>query len=140
MAVKLDYILRANSFMQIERPPVLWEVATPSDDAFIRLLAEMMAFALQWAKDPAALTLNAANVEIPDSEAAGVPAGQYVAITLRGPGTAPDELQWRPDSPKTFGLFGDLDYAAANAQAIWIYTRKLNGAGSITALLRRGFP
>jgi hypothetical protein len=53
---------------------------------FIRLLGELMAFALQRSPDVSTLTLNVANVVV-DPEASGdrMPAGEYVAVTVRGP-------------------------------------------------------
>jgi hypothetical protein len=78
--MKLDGIVRAHEFMRIERPPFLWEPDT-QDEVFIRLLGEMIAFALQRSPDVSTLTLNVANVVV-DSHAAGegMPAGEYLAI------------------------------------------------------------
>jgi hypothetical protein len=110
--MKLDGIVRAHEFMRIERPPVLWEADT-QDEVFIRLLGEMIAFALQRSPDLSTLTLNVANVVV-DSHAAGegMPAGEYLAITVRGPGSGTPELVGEPNAPLTFGPFGDLDKAA----------------------------
>jgi hypothetical protein len=83
--MKLDGIVRAHEFMHIERPAVLWEADT-EDEVFIRLLGEMISFALRRSLDVSALTLNVANVVI-DHHAAreGTPAGKYLAVTVRGP-------------------------------------------------------
>src|SRR5215475_1814963 len=135
--MKLDGIVRAHEFMHIERPPVLWEADT-EDEVFIRLLGEMIAFALQRSKDVSALTLNVANVVV-DPHAAGgrMPVGEYLAVTVRGPGSGTRELVWGPNSPLTFAPFGDLDKAALNSRAVWVYSRYLGEEGSITAFFRK---
>ena len=137
VTMRLDGIVRAHEFMHIERPPILWEADT-RDEVFIRLLGEMIAFALQRNPDVAALTLNVANVVV-DSHAAreGMPAGEYVAVTVRGPGSATPELFWWPSAPLTFGQFGDLDKAALQSRAVLVYSRNLGEEGSITAFFRR---
>lgn len=135
--MKLDGIVRAHEFMHIERPPVLWEADT-QDEVFIRLLGEMIAFALQRSLDVSTLTLNVANVVV-NSHAAreGLSAGEYLAVTVRGPGSGTPELVWGPNAPLTFGPFGDLDRAALNSRAVWVYSRNLGEEGSITAFFRR---
>ena len=135
--MKLDGIVRAHEFMHIERPPVLWEADT-QDEVFIRLLGELIAFALQRNPDVSTLTLNVANVVVElDASSDWMPNGDYVAVTVRGPGSGTPELVWRPNSPLTFGPFGELDKAASKAQAISIYSRNLGEEGSITAFFRR---
>src|SRR5215467_7065205 len=98
----------------------------------------MIAFALQRSLDVSALTLNVANVVV-DSHAAreGMPVGEYLAVTVRGPGSGTPELVWWPSAPLTFGPFGDLDKAALQSRAIWVYSRNLGEEGSITAFFRR---
>ena len=135
--MKLDGIVRAHEFMHIERPPVLWEIDT-EDELFIRLLGEMIAFALRRSSDVSALTLNVANVVVdPETSSDRMPAGEYVAVTVRGPGSGTPELVWRPNAPLTFGPFGDLDMAASKSRAVWVYSRNLGEAGSITAFFFR---
>jgi hypothetical protein len=135
--MKLDGIIRAHEFMHIERPPVLWEADT-QDEVFIRLLGEMISFALQRSSDVSTLTLNVANVVVdPETYSDRMPAGEYVAVTVRGPGSDTPELVWRPNAPLTFGPFGDLDVAASKSGAVWVYSRNLGEAGSITAFFCR---
>ena len=106
--MKLDGIVRAHEFMHIERPHVLWEADT-QDEVFIRLLGEMIAFALQRSPNVSTLTLNVANVVVdPHAAREGMPAGEYLAVTVRGPGSDTPELVWGPNAPLTFGPFGDL--------------------------------
>src|SRR5215471_8715547 len=78
ITMKLDGIVRAHEFMHIERPPVLWEADT-QDEVFIRLLGEMIAFALQRSPDVSALTLNVANVVVDrHTSEQGLPADEYL--------------------------------------------------------------
>ena len=71
--MKLDGIVRAHEFMHIERPHVLWEADT-QDEVFIRLLGEMIAFALQRSPNVSTLTLNVANVVVdPHAAREGMP-------------------------------------------------------------------
>jgi hypothetical protein len=135
--MKLDGIVRAHEFMHTERPEVLWEADT-QDEVFIRLLGEMIAFALQRSSDVSTLTLNVANVVIhPEAARPGLVLGDYLAVTVRGPGAGTPELVWVPNAPLTFGPFGDLDHAALKSQAVWVYSRNLGDMGSITAFFRR---
>jgi len=135
--MKLDGIVRAHEFMHIERPPVLWEADT-QDEVFIRLLGEMIAFALQRSPDVSTLTLNVANVVVdPEASSGRMPAGEYVAVTVRGPGSGTPELVWGQNAPLTFGPFGDLDKAASKSRAVWLYSRNLGEEGSITAFFCR---
>jgi hypothetical protein len=134
--MKLDGIVRAHEFMHIERPPGLWEADT-EDEVFIRLLGEMISFALQRSLDVSALTLNVANVVVDPHAGEGTPAGEYLAVTVRGPGSGTPELVWGPTSPLTFGPFGDLNQAALKSRAVWVYSRNLGEEGSITAFFRR---
>ena len=135
--MKLDGIVRAHEFMHIERPPVLWEADT-QDEVFIRLLGEMIAFALQRSPDVSSLTLNVANVVVdPEASSDRMPAGEYVAVTVRGPGSGTPELVWGPNAGLTFGPFGDLDGAASKSRAVWVYSRNLGEEGSITAFFCR---
>ena len=134
--MKLDGIVRAHEFMHIERPPLLWEADT-QDEVFIRL-GEMISFALQRSKDVSALALNVANVAVdPHAVREGMPAGEYLAVTVCGPGSGTPELVWGPSAPLTFGPFGDLDKAALKSRAVSVYSRNLGEEGSITAFFRR---
>src|SRR5215470_4505597 len=100
--MKLDGIVRVHEFMHIERPPVLWEADT-QDEVFIRLPGEMISFALQRYPDVSALTLNVANVVVDSpTPREGLPAGEYLAVTVRGPGSGTPELVCEPTSPLTF--------------------------------------
>ena len=135
--MKLDAILRAHQFMRVERPPLLWEADT-EDEAFIRLLGEMIAFALIRSGQLSSLTLNVSNIVVESAASDDrTPAGEYVAVTIRGPAVKTPELVWVPGGPLTFTPFGDLDKAASEAGAGLVYTRDLGREGSITTFLRR---
>jgi hypothetical protein len=135
--MKLDAILRAHSFMHVERPPLLWDIDA-QDERFVGLLGELIVFVLRTSKYVHRLTLNASNVVV-EEDAAGPhwPAGEYVAISVLGPDHGTPELKWWPGAPRTFDQFGDLDAAASRAGVVYIYSRDMDGEGSITALFRR---
>lgn len=133
--MKLDAVLRAHGFMCDERPPLLWE-ADARDDSFIRLVCELIAFTLCRSKSVSDLTLRVSNVVI-DAGIAQVPTGDYVALTVRGPGRVAPELKWWPNAPTTCDPVGDLERAAALAGSAFVYTRNLGVEASITVLFRR---
>ena len=71
--------------MRVERPPSLWEVDV-DDEPFIRMLGEMIVVGLLHHNVLAELTLNASNVTVGDDGPDGVGSGDYVAISIKGPG------------------------------------------------------
>ena len=88
--VDLDALLNAHAFIRLERPPSLWEVDV-DDELFIRMLGEMIVVALLHHDVLAELTLNASNVTVGDDGPDGVGSGDYLAVSIKGPG------QWEPD-------------------------------------------
>ncbi len=138
--MELDALLRAHEFMRVERPPLLWE-AEAELQPVIRMLGELLALALRHHNDLATLTLNASNVTLEPDGPDGVAPGDYVALTVRGPGDDWEDLTWRPGAPETtFDRFGDLGRALEGAGARFAYTRLLGDGGSITVLLPRLSP
>jgi hypothetical protein len=83
--IDLDALLNAHAFMRTERPSQLWEVDV-DDEQFIRMLGEMTVVGLLHHDVLAELTLNAANVTVGEEGPDGVDAGDYVAISIKGPG------------------------------------------------------
>ena len=135
--MELDSLLRAHEFMRVERPPLLWE-ADAELDPVIRMLGEMLALALRHHNDLATLTLNASNVSVEEEGPDGVDLGDYVALSVVGPGEDWKDRTWRPGSPATtFDQFGDLGRALAGAGVRFAYTRRLGEGGSITVWLPR---
>jgi hypothetical protein len=143
--VELDGYLRAHAFMQVERPPELWEADT-EDEPFLRMLGEMIVIGLGRGNELADLVLNASNVTVePDDPAdPGEPEwlapGDYVAITVRGAGDWEADDVWRAGEGPTKGLLCNVGPAADEAGAVYAYTRNLGDEGSVTTLLRRLFP
>jgi hypothetical protein len=137
--VELDGYLRAHAFMQVERPPELWEVDT-RDEPFLRMLGEMIVIGLNRGNDLADLVLAAANVTVEperDDEKARLAPGDYVALTVRGAGDwETDDVWWAGEGP-TRGLLASVGPAADEAGAVFAYTRNLGGEGSVTAFLPR---
>jgi hypothetical protein len=140
--VELDGYLRAHAFMQVERPPELWEADT-DDEPFLHMLGEMIVIGLGRGNELADLILNASNVtvEADDHEHdPRLPEGDYVALTLRGAGVWDDDTWWAGQGPTT-GLLTHVGPAADAAGAVFAYTRHLGTeGGSVTALLPRLAP
>jgi hypothetical protein len=135
--VDLDSILRANEFMRVERPPLLWEADT-EDVGVVRLIGEMIAAGLGRGNDLADLVLNASNVTVEaGSEPRGAPAGDYVALSVRGPGDWGTEWTWRPGDTTSNKVFCHVEAKAPAARAVWAYSRTLQGEGSVTVFLHR---
>jgi hypothetical protein len=137
--VELDGYLRAHAFMQVERPPELWEVDA-REEPFLRMLGEMIVVGLNRGNELADLVLAAANVTVEperDDEEARLAPGDYVALTVRGAGDwEADDVWWAGEGP-TRGLLAGVGPAADEAGAVFAYTRNLGGEGSVTAFLPR---
>jgi hypothetical protein len=132
--MRLEALLRAHGFMRVERPPELWEADT--DEAqLIPLLGEMIAASLARGGVLEAMTLGAANVTV--EESADPPAGDYVALTVKGRVAWEAEAVWRPARPWGAPGLEDLTARLAPAGARYGYIRNLPDAGSITVFLAR---
>ena len=141
--MKLDALLRAHGFMNVERPPELWEVDT-EDEPFLRMLGEMIAIGLGRGNDLPDLVLNVSNVIVEPDEDPEDPAwaepGDYVAITVRGSGSWEDDV-WRAGQGPTKGLLDHVGPAADEAGAVYAYMRDLGAqGGAVTAFLPRLYP
>jgi hypothetical protein len=120
--MKLDALLRAHAYMQVERPPELWEADT-DDTGLIPLLGEMIAGLLSpETLDLSAMTLNASNIVV-DHDDGPPPRGEYVALTVSGPRKPP-------------ALTG-LSERLVAARVRHAYIRDLGTHGSITVFLSR---
>ena len=134
--IDLDALLNAHAFMRVERPPVLWEVDV-DDGPYIRMLGEMIVVGLLHHDVLGELTLNASDVTVQDDGPEGVAAGDYVALTVRGPGAWEPDSSWTPASTETFWS-ADLDAALRAASAAYAYRRRLGpDEGSITVFTPR---
>ena len=134
--IDLDALLRAHAFMRVERPPELWQVDV-DDEPFIRMLGEMVVVGLLHHDVLAELTLNASNVTVGDDGPDGVVPGDYVAITVRGPGAWERDQAWTPSSSEPLWS-ADLDAAARAASVVYAYLRRPSpGEGSITVFIPR---
>jgi hypothetical protein len=138
--MELDGYLRAHAFMQVERPPELWEADT-QDGPFLRMLGEMIVIGLGRGNELADLVLNASNVTVEpdddDEEDPWLAPGDYVAITVRGAGDWEADDVWRAGEGPTRGLLCNVGPAADEAGAVYAYTRNLGLEGAVTAFLRR---
>jgi hypothetical protein len=95
MRTKIASLLRAHSYMRVERPPKLWE-ADADDERFVPLLGEMIVVGLTRGNKLENLTLLASNVVVEADAANDVPLGEYVALSVKGPGDWSPEWRWRP--------------------------------------------
>jgi hypothetical protein len=134
--VELGPLLRAHGFLQVERPPELWDVDA-DDELLIRMLGEMIAAALVRGTELGDVVLRADNVTATEADDA-LPVGDYVALSIEGSGDWAPEVVWRPDDPFAPVLVGaDLDAAARAAGVPWAYTGAFATDGSVTVLLPR---
>jgi hypothetical protein len=136
--VRFDEILRAHAFMQTERPPLLWEADT-DDERFLPLLGEMIVVGLGRGNELADLTLSVSNATVEeddDDEEAWVAPGDYVAVTVRGPGRWADDV-WRAGEGPTRGLLSNVGPRADDAGAVYAYTRDLGDGGAVTVFMPR---
>ena len=115
--------------------------ADTDEVAVVRLIGEMIAAGLGRAGDLGDLVLNASNVTIePGSEPHDVPAGDYVALSVRGPGNWGPEWMWRPGDATSNKIFCHVEDEAPGARAVYAYSRTMKGQGSVTVFLCRVSP
>jgi len=125
--------------MNVEHPPLMWEPDT-DDEAFLRVLGEMIVIGLGRGNELAELTISVSNVTAgADEEGGWIPPGDYVAISIRGSGTWDDDA-WRAGQGPTTGLLCNVGPAADTAGAAYAYTRNLGSEGSVTTLFPRLVP
>jgi len=136
LRIDLDALLRAHAFMRVERPPELWQVDV-DDEPFIRMLGEMIVVGLLHHDVLAELTLNASNVTVGEEGPDGVAPGDYVAVTVRGPGAWERDQAWTPSSSEQLWS-GDLDAAVRAAFVAYASLRRPSpDEGSITVFIPR---
>lgn len=138
--MRFDEILTAHGFMRTERPPLTWEADT-DDERFIPLLGEMIVVGLNAGNELAQLTLAVSNVTVEEDdddepETPWVEPGDYVAVTVKGPGRWSDDV-WRSGDGPTLGMLVNVAPRADDAGAVYAYTRDLDGEGTVTVFLRR---
>jgi hypothetical protein len=137
--VRFDEILRAHAFMQTERPPELWEADT-DDERFLPMLGEMIAIGLGRGNELADLVLAVSNVVVEEDadgeETPWLEPGEYVAVTVTGPGRWADDV-WRAGEGPTRGLLTNVGPRADDAGAVYAYTRDLGDGGAVTVFLPR---
>ena len=137
--MRFDEILTAHGFMRTERPPLMWEVDT-DDERFIPMLSEMIVVGLNVGNELAELTLAVSNVTVEEDddpeETPWVEPGDYVAVTVKGPGRWSDDV-WRSGEGPTRGMLVNVAPRADDAGAVYAYTRDLDGEGAVTVFLPR---
>lgn len=134
--IDLDALLNAHAFMRVERPPELWEVDV-LDEPFIRMLGELIVVGLRHHDVIGELTLNVSNVVLGEDGPDGVGPGDYVALTIRGPGNWARDETWTPAANEPLWS-RDLDVAVRAADVSFAYVRRLDDdEGSITVFVPR---
>jgi hypothetical protein len=121
--MRFDGILTAHGFMRTERPPLMWEADT-DDERFIPLLGEMIVVGLNAGNELARLTLAVSNVTVQEEEeddaeeSPWVEPGDYVAVTVKGPGRWSDDV-WRSGDGPTRGMLVNVAPRADDAGAVY---------------------
>jgi hypothetical protein len=135
---ELEGLLRAHSFLKVERPPELWEPDVELEP-FIRLLGEMIAAGLvRNGQELGEITLNVSNVVVDEAAAGPMPMGEFVAVTIKSAGDWSPETTWDSVGEHDGSLVShDLENALTVASAAWAYTRELGDEGSVTVLFAR---
>jgi len=137
--MRFEALLRAHSFMKVERPREIWEGET-EDWRFIPLLGEMIAAGLADGAPLEELTLNAANVTVAhgeDDEDLSLPSGDFVAITVSGAVDFGPDARWLPSAPPAAGILLRLDEKLESAGARFAYVRREGARGSLTVFIVR---
>jgi hypothetical protein len=137
----LPPLLRAHGYMRTESPPVIWEAKTEDLD-FVPLLGEMIEAALRPGTRLSSLTLAAANVVVPPDtyevgEPVDIPVGEYVAVTVSGPGTWSTDWRWTPGTDATSGKCPLSTPRLIAAGVRFAYGRALGASSSMTVFLVR---
>jgi hypothetical protein len=134
--VDLGPLLRAHGYLQVERPPALWDV-NADDELLIRMLGVMISAALVPGTELGDIVLRANNVTATEADGVLAP-GDYVALSIAGAGDWSPEVSWFPDSADAPVLVNaDMDAAARAVGVRWGYTRAYPAEGSVTVLLPR---
>jgi hypothetical protein len=131
----LGPVLRAHSYLRVERPFTLWPAGV-DDVALVRLLGECIAFALGRGTELADVVMRANNVTVAEADSA-LPIGDYVAVTVAGVGEWSREVSWKPDVDDVALVNDDVTLAARAAGVRWGYTRAFADGGSVTVLFPR---
>lgn len=132
-------MLNAHAFVSVERPPELWSTAVELE-RFVRLVGEMLSSGLvRNGQELSAITLNISNVTAPADSDSPVPAGEFVAVTVRCQGDWSPEASWLPGSQGGGFVSEGLEHALVEARAAYAYVRVTSDTeGSMTAFLPRG--
>ncbi|MGE0353401.1 MAG: hypothetical protein AB7Q69_09190 [Gemmatimonadales bacterium] len=134
-------VLRTHASLRVEAPPAPWE-AHSDEVALLTLLDGLVAAALGSGSTRTDLVLGVANVVVEadqdtDGELTTPPPGEYVAVTLTGPGSWSSDWTWlpslagpHPPAPVSADLL-------TRAMAVWAYGRDLGDGSSVSIFLRR---
>ena len=128
--------------LRTERPPLLWE-AQVAEERLLPLLEALLVAAQSPGTSSRALTLSASNIVVPPEsvdprdEDSAVPVGEYVGITLHGPGTWTHDWTWLPGRTVPVALPEAWRDRLPASGACFAYGRDLAGESSVTLFLPR---
>jgi len=135
-------LLERYADLRTERPPLLWNAQVAEED-FLPLLQALIAAARAPGTPPGELTLSAHNIVVPpesfdpEHEDASIPVGEYVGISLCGPGEWTGNWTWRPGQAASESLPGPCRDALPVGGACFAYGRSAPGESSVVVFLPR---
>ena len=138
--MRFDALLRAHAYLNVQRPPEIWEADT-EDVRFVPLLGEMIAAVLSKGAALGDLTLNVSNVviqpQMDEDDRSDLQPGDYVAVTVSGAADLGPDLVWTPEKGAASGSLERLDQRLRTAGVSYAYLRRIPPTGSITVFLGR---
>ena len=129
--MELGPLLVAHSFLSVERPPVLWDVAR-DDTEVVPMLGEMIAAALGTGTELGDVILRVNNVVIDHEDGPAAP-GNYVCLSIIARGSWP-AAHWRPGDEAPL-LNADLTGRLRRAGVPYAYTQTTAGEASVNVFL-----
>ncbi|HEX6315306.1 MAG TPA: hypothetical protein VFZ73_10630 [Gemmatimonadaceae bacterium] len=136
--MRFEALLRAHEFVQVQRPPEIWEADT-EDVRFLPLLGEMLSTFVSRGVPLNQVTLLVSNMitaDDPDS-LHGLPGGEWVAVTVSGPADIGPDETWTPAAVPSQSTLGCLHERLTTAGTRFAYVRRLSPNASMTILLPR---
>ena len=135
-------LLARYSPLPTERPPLMWS-AQSEETHFRPLLEALIAAARAPGTSPDELTLSAHNIVVPpesfdpEHEESTAPPGEYVGVSVRGPGKWTSDWRWKPGGALPAALPEACRTALPGSGTCFAYGRALRGESSVTVFLPR---
>lgn len=135
-------LLERYSQLRTECPPLTWNARVAEAD-FLPLLEALIGAARAPGTPPRELTLAAHNIVVPpesfdpEHPDACIPVGEYVGISVRGPGAWTSDWTWRPGTALPASLPEDCREALPGSGVRYAYGRSIPPESSVMAFLPR---